>query len=188
MSLIAWTYDKEKHWGPHFVEPNQSVTVCGLKVEHNCRHDTNVAEVICHGCHPTTTFLTLKLSAGWHDLNTEDRLKALLEQVGIEASDELIDRAVSEMTPTLERGKIYEISPQKIHPRASQMHPPSVSSIQKQTARLIAEGQIEPIQVFQCVNHGKLEIQEDAWTYAEAQVEAAKALGWPTLLVTLDEE
>jgi len=133
-----------------------------------------------------TRYMTMKLPEGWHDLNTEDRLKSLLNEVGIQVEPEQIERALDEMA--YEKGRIYEVHPDEIKWRGSMMYGPSRRNITKQMERLQAEGQIEPIQVFQCVNHGALEVQEDAWAYAEAQVEAAKELNWPTLLVTLDEE
>jgi hypothetical protein len=44
--------------------------------------------------------LTMKLPEGWHDLSLEDRLKSLLETVGLPISDEQAKRAIEGMEDT----------------------------------------------------------------------------------------
>lgn len=41
--------------------------------------------------------LKMTLPDGWHDLNLEDRLKALLDTVGIPVSDKQVKRAIKDI-------------------------------------------------------------------------------------------
>jgi hypothetical protein len=59
------------------------------------------------------------------------------------------------------------------------------SDVRTQVQRLTEEGQIEPI----LVSPPPLMVpSKDAWAYSHEQVAAARALGWPTILVTYREE
>lgn len=62
----------------------------------------------------------------------------------------------------------------------------SKRNVEKQKERLETEGQIEPIQVKRLGD--KYIVQEEAWVYTEAQVQAAIELKWETILATEDEE
>jgi ribosomal protein L12E/L44/L45/RPP1/RPP2 len=44
-----------------------------------------------------TKYMQISLPEGWHDLNTEDRLKSLLDEVGIQVGPEKIEKALAEM-------------------------------------------------------------------------------------------
>lgn len=56
---------------------------------------------------------------------------------------------------------------------------PPERDVRKQQERLVAEGQIEPIELSP---DGRANLDE--WVYADAQIEAARRLKWPTILVT----
>jgi hypothetical protein len=87
--------------------------------------------------------------------------------------------------------EIYHVDPAEVRCRASRASTDKFQVSERdwkaQAARLLIEGQIEPIEV---VKHEedeslfKFRIREDAWHYAEAQVIAAIELEWPTILVT----
>jgi hypothetical protein len=57
--------------------------------------------------------------------------------------------------------------------------------VRTQINRLLAEGQIEPIEVIRNpLAIRKLALAPDGWVYAAAQIQAARELQWPTILVT----
>lgn len=57
----------------------------------------------------------------------------------------------------------------------------SAKSVNYQAARLESEGQIEPILL---LDSGDPDL--DSWAHANEQIQAARELGWPTILVTYD--
>jgi hypothetical protein len=72
--------------------------------------------------------------------------------------------------------RIYQVNPANIN-----LHEvPSARDVAHQKRRLLAEGQIEPITISPVTMLANL----DQCAYADAQVTAARELGWSTLLVT----
>jgi hypothetical protein len=71
--------------------------------------------------------------------------------------------------------KIYEISPWAVPIPADLPK----RDVQHQLERLVNEGQIEPIAL---LANGDPDL--DSWAYAREQIQAARLLAWPTILVT----
>jgi hypothetical protein len=64
---------------------------------------------------------------------------------------------------------------------------PTGRDVKVQLERLLAEGQIEPIEVVLFAStspRGKYTLDPGGWVYAGAQIAAARELKWPTVLVT----
>jgi len=59
---------------------------------------------------------------------------------------------------------------------------PSRRDIDHQKACLEEEGQIEPI----VVDYNTKQVVLDEYPYADAQIIAARELGWPTILITFE--
>lgn len=65
---------------------------------------------------------------------------------------------------------------------------PHRRDVRYQLDRLNKEGQIEPVEVRMHATEnlfpGRYTLDPDGWTYANAQVQAARELEWKTILVT----
>jgi hypothetical protein len=72
------------------------------------------------------------------------------------------------------RRQIYQVNPRHI-----KIGPTYANDVRRQKERLEKEGQIEPIEVLP-----DLTVHPEAWAYSEAQIQAARDLGWDTILVT----
>lgn len=72
--------------------------------------------------------------------------------------------------------RIYQVDPHTL--RLHDTPPPR--DVARQKERLVAEGQIEPI----VINPRTLLADLDQWAYADAQIAAARELGWSSVLVT----
>jgi hypothetical protein len=70
--------------------------------------------------------------------------------------------------------QIYQVSPHDV-----KIGKPFRRDVERQRERLEREGQIEPIEVMP-----DMTVPTSAWFYSEAQVQAARDLGWATILVT----
>ncbi len=81
---------------------------------------------------------------------------------------------------------IYQVSPWHVEVHDG-LRGPSPRDVRTQRERLENEGQIEPLEVRPMQqDHARYPylLRSDGWFYAEAQVAAARELGWPTILVT----
>lgn len=82
----------------------------------------------------------------------------------------------------MDKREIYEVDPNLVE----KLRDCTIRDVEYQKRRLEQQGQIEPIPVIPTVDGTFLiDVDDpDYWSHSVEQVEAAKLLEWPTILVT----
>lgn len=74
---------------------------------------------------------------------------------------------------------IYQVNPNEVA-----ITDPYPRDVARQKARLETEGMIEPLVA--TFEHGMWRVDNSDWPYATAQVQAARELDWPTIILTTE--